>query len=359
MTAIGLEQPALVAPKRSRAPLVVLALLVVSGGVFAWRRLEFNRRYVTTDNAQIDGHISAVAPRVSAFVSRVLVEDNQRVKAGDTLVVLDGRDFEVRVDQAQADLASVVAALGTRADVGQARAARATSEATAGGAAANIEIARASLRKAEAELERYRGLAAMKIVSALQFDQAQWAVDNARAMLAAAERQATAAVSQTDFASAGIRVAEARLAAARSALVSARLQLGYTVILAHDDGVVAKRAVEPGVLVAVGQSLMMIVPEKDVWVTANLKETQLSRVVIGNAVEFSVDAYPGRAFAGTVESLSPATGARFALLPPDNATGNFTKVVQRLPVRIAITGAGDPAHPLRPGMSVDVRIAAQ
>ena len=348
-----------ITPKRSRAPLVVLGVLVVSGATLAWRRIDFNRHFVTTDNAQIDGHISVVAPRVSAFVARVLVDDNQRVKAGDTLVVLDDRDFQVRVDQAEAELAGVVASLGNRATVGQARAARATSEATAGGAAANVDMARGALRKAEADLERYRGLAAQTIVSALQFDQAQWVADNARATLAAAERQATAAVSQTDFASAGIRVAEARMAAARAAVATARLQLGYTVILAHDDGVVAKRAVEPGVLVAVGQGLMSIVPEEDVWVTANLKETQLSLVAIGNRVEFTVDAYPGRGFAGTVSSLSPATGARFSLLPPDNATGNFTKVVQRLPVRIAITGTQDPAHPLRPGMSVDVTIAVR
>ena len=348
-----------ITPTRSWVPLVVLGVLVVSGAAFAWRRIDFNRHYVTTDNAQIDGHISAVAPRVSAFVARVLVDDNQRVKAGDTLVVLDDRDFQVRVDQAEAELASVVASLGNRGTVGQARAARATSEATAGGAAANVDMARGTLRKAEADLARYRGLAAQKIVSALQFDQAQWVVDNAQATLAAAERQATAAVSQTDFASAGIKVAEARLAAAWATVASARLQLGYTVILAHDDGVVAKRAVEPGVLVAVGQGLMSIVPEEDVWVTANLKETQLSLVAIGNPVEFTVDAYPGRGFTGTVSSLSPATGARFSLLPPDNATGNFTKVVQRLPVRIAITGNQERGHPLRPGMSVDVTIAVR
>ena len=346
-----------VGPKRSRTPLVILSLLIGTGGWFAWRRIDFSRHYVQTDNAQIDGHITAVAPRVAAFVSRVLVDDNQRVKAGDTLVILDGRDYQVRVDQAEAELASVAASLGTRATVGQARAARATSEASAGGAAANVDMARAALRKAEGDLERYRGLAEKQIVSGLQFDQAQWAVDNARATLAAAERQATAAVSQTDFASAGIRVAEARLAAARAAVAAARLQLGYTIIVAHDDGVVAKRAVEPGVLVAVGQILMVIVPEEDVWITANLKETQLTKLAAGNGVEFSVDAYPRRRFTGTVASLSPATGARFSLLPPDNATGNFTKVVQRLPVRIDITGPRDPARPLRPGMSVDVTIA--
>ena len=149
---------------------------------------------------------------------------------------------------------------------------------------------------------------------------------------------------------------EGRLAAARTAVDNARLQLGFTVILAPASGVIAKRSVEPGALVAVGQPLMAVVPDDDIWVTANLKETQLSKVVVGNEVEFTVDAYPGRTFKGKVSSLSPATGARFALLPPDNATGNFTKVVQRVPVRISIESPKDKARPLRPGMSVDVTI---
>jgi membrane fusion protein (multidrug efflux system) len=137
---------------------------------------------------------------------------------------------------------------------------------------------------------------------------------------------------------------------------NARLQLSYATLLAPDPGAVAKRSAEPGSLVQVGQNLMSIVPEKDVWVTANLKETQLARITVGDPAEFKVDAYPGVTFHGKVESLSPATGAKFALLPPDNATGNFTKVVQRLPVRVAVDGPVDPAHPLRPGMSVDITI---
>jgi membrane fusion protein (multidrug efflux system) len=146
------------------------------------------------------------------------------------------------------------------------------------------------------------------------------------------------------------------LAAAQAAVDNARLQLSYSVIVAPTDGLIAKRSAEPGALVQVGQNLLSIVPEKKVWVTANLKETQLAHVAVGDEVEFTVDAYPGRVFHGKVESLSPATGARFALLPPDNATGNFTKVVQRVPVRIAVDPNTDPSAPLRPGMSVDVTI---
>jgi membrane fusion protein (multidrug efflux system) len=148
---------------------------------------------------------------------------------------------------------------------------------------------------------------------------------------------------------------EARVVAAQAAVAAAKLQLQYTVLTAPMAGTIARRSVEPGALVQIGQSLMSIVPDSALWVTANLKETQLTDVRVGQPATFTVDAYPGRRFEGTVVSLSPATGARFALLPPDNATGNFTKVVQRIPVRIAIAAA-DPATPLRPGMSVELEI---
>jgi membrane fusion protein (multidrug efflux system) len=178
------------------------------------------------------------------------------------------------------------------------------------------------------------------------------------ANLDAARKQASAAVSQVAAGSAAVSGANARLASAQTTVETARLNLSYTVITAPIAGIVAKRNAESGALVNVGTSLMSIVPDSAVWVTANLKETELADVKVGQPASFSVDAYPGKTFTGKVESLSPATGARFALLPPDNATGNFTKVVQRLPVRIAVDRPIDPATPLRPGMSVvaDIRV---
>jgi membrane fusion protein (multidrug efflux system) len=223
-------------------------------------------------------------------------------------------------------------------------------------AQAAIAASQASYRKAAADLDRYRGLAAQKIISAQQLDEAQAAFDAAAANLEADRKRAAAAGSEVSASGAAVRGADARLAAAEAARENARLQLSYAYITAPTDGIVAKRSAEPGALVQVGQNLMSLVPEQDVWVTANLKETQLAKVRVGDSVEFTVDAYPGRQFVGKVESLSPATGARFALLPPDNATGNFTKVVQRVPVRIAVDQSADPAHPLRPGMSVEVDI---
>jgi len=358
MTAVTGEMPVADqgAPRRSIVPILVAGAVVIAAGIYGWHRFQVARHHVSTDNAQIDGHITAVAPRVQGFVARVLVDDNQHVSAGDTLVVLDDRDFRVRLDQAEAELASAQAQVGRRGQAGQARAEASAREAQAGSAAAEVAAAEATLAKAESDLQRYQGLADRKIVAPQQLDQAKWAVESARAGLDAAQRQAAAASSQTQAAEAGVRAANARLAAAQAQVENGRLQLGYTVILAPVSGVVAKRAVEPGALVQVGQSLLSIVPDEQVWITANLKETELARVAVGATVQFTVDAYPGSTFHGTVESVSPATGARFALLPPDNATGNFTKVVQRVPVRIAVDPRQDAAHPLRPGMSVEVSI---
>ena len=348
--------PEPVAPRRRINPLLIAGALALIAAIWGVSKYLHGRNHVSSDNAQVDGHITPIAPKVQAFVGRVLVEDNQRVKAGDTLVVLDDRDLQVRLAQAEADLANAQASAGTGRTAGMAEAQVQSSRATASGATASVAAAEAAARKADADLERYRGLAAQQIIPAQQLDAAQAAADAARANLEAVRRQASASGSNIAVATAGLRSAEARLAAAKTAVDNAHIQLGYTVITAPADGIIARRRVEPGELVQVGQSLMSIVPLKDVWVTANLKETQLENVRPGNPVEFSVDAYPGVTFHGKVESVSPATGARFALLPPDNATGNFTKVVQRVPVRIGVDGNQDPAHPLRPGMSVEATI---
>jgi membrane fusion protein (multidrug efflux system) len=342
--------------KRKRIPLLILGVLVLALAVWGLNRYLYSRHHISTDNAQVDSHITFIAPRVEAFVSWVLVDDNQHVAAGDTLVLLDDRDLKVKLEQAEADLRAAEAAVGSRGRAGQARAEFQATRAEAASVQAAVIAAEADYKKAAADLQRYRKLAAQKIVSAQQLDAAEAAFASAAANLEAARRQAAAAGSQVSASGAAVRGADARLAAAEAAVDNARLQLSYAYITAPTSGVVAKRNAETGALVQVGQSLMSLVADKDVWVTANLKETQLARVRVGNPAEFTVDAYPGRKFAGRVESLSPATGARFALLPPDNATGNFTKVVQRVPVKIAVVPSSDSTALLRPGMSVDVTI---
>jgi membrane fusion protein (multidrug efflux system) len=356
-TDIAMDLPATdqrtAAPARRKwLPFVIVGLVVAVAATWGVREYVWGMHHESTDNAQLDGHITVIAPRVQAFVSRVLVDDNQHVKAGDTLVVLDDRDLKVRLQQAEADLANAAASAGSKQRVGQARAQLSWSRAQEGSARATVASAEASFKKASADLERIRGLAANKIVPAQQLDAAQAEYDAAVATLESARKQATAGADQVDMYGAALSGADARLEAAQSAVDNARLQLSYAYILAPTDGIVAKRSAEAGALVQIGQTLMSVVPDRGLWVTANLKETQLHNVRVGDAATFTVDAYDGHVFHGHVASLSPATGARFALLPPDNATGNYTKVVQRVPVRIVVDDAPDPAYPLRPGMSV-------
>ena len=345
------------APKRSRKfilPIVaVVALIAIVWGV---REFSFARSHESTDDAQVDGHVVPVLAKVGGYVQSVNVVENQHVKEGQTLVVLDSAELHVKLEQALADLAAARAAVGGRGLTGQAQAQVESAASQRAALQAQINAARAAKDNADANLVRTKQLAAQRIVSQQQLDAAQTAADAAAANLEAAQRQAAAAGASVSTAQAGVRLAEAKLEAAQAAVDNAQLQLSYTTIVAPESGQVSKKNVEVGQLVQPGQPLMAIVADTGVWVTANMKETQMKDIRVGQPVEFSVDAYDGATAQGVVESISPATGARFALLPPDNATGNFTKVVQRIPVRIHVTqGLGD-ARPLRPGMSVTVHV---
>ena len=310
---------------------MIMGVILVGILIFGVRKWWFSRSHVSTDNAQVDGHIVPILPKVGGFVAEVRVEENHTVKAGDTLVVLDDRDLRARLAQTEADLAALLATVSSRGRVGQAEAA--------------VAQAQAQAVKAIADLQRIEPLARQEVVSQQQLDAARAAATAAEAQLAAAQAMLVGA--------------DARVAAARATRDQAALQLSYTRITAPANGVVSKKAVELGQLVQPGQPLMTVVPLEDVWVTANLKETETADVTPGDSADITVDAYKGVHFRGHVESLSPATGAKFSLLPPDNATGNFTKVVQRIPVRIHLDSPVDPAHMLRPGMSVVATIKTQ
>jgi len=348
------------APKRrAPRPVWIIGLLALIAAVWGTTYYIRTRHLVTTDNAQVEARIAPIASRVQAFVTEVRVDDDQTVKAGDTLLVLDDRDLRLRLRQAEAELTAargVSGVIGGRQGTGQAQAQLEWSQDAAASAAAAVASAEATERKAAADLARYRGLAEKQIISPQQLDAAQAAYDAAKANLESLRSSATASGSQVSAYSAATRIALARLAPAETAVENARLQLSDTVITAPTDGIIAKRSVEAGVLVQIGQGLMSLVPANEIWVTANMKETQVGGVAVGDPATFTVDAYPGKSFSGHVMSLSPATGAKFALLPPDNATGNFTKVVQRVPVRITVDGPADPLRPLRPGMSVVVTV---
>lgn len=395
--------------RNTRLVMLVLALVIVAGAILAWRYFAVRE---STDDAQIDGHITPISPRVGGTVTAVSVGDNQMVKAGTLLVQIDPRDYDVALQRAAAEFADAQATLqAARAGVpitttttsGQLSAAGAGVERAQAGvqvAVRGVDMARARLNSARArlseatststkasrDLERMKQLVAKEEISQQQYDAAVAAADAARAgveaaqaavteaeqgvlvaesqrlqaqamlVQAQAERQTAGTAPQQVQTSKAREVgAEARVQQAQAALEQARLNLQYTTITAPADGVVSKKSVEVGQVVQPGQPLLAIVPLEDIWVTANFKETQLRAMRPGQEAAISVDAY-GHAYKGHVQSIAAATGARFSLLPPENATGNYVKVVQRVPVKITFDKGQDPNHLLRPGMSVGVTV---
>ncbi|MEO6778943.1 MAG: HlyD family secretion protein [Gemmatimonadaceae bacterium] len=340
--------------RRIIIPIVIVVAIIAA--IWGFKTWNYSRGHESTDDAQVDGHIVPVLAKVGGYVTSVAADENQHVKEGQVLVTLDDAEYRVKVQSAQADLAAAQGIAGTGSTQGQAEAQVATASGQRSQLDAQVLAARAANTNAQSNLARMKDLAAKQIVSRQQLDAAQAAAAAAEAQLLAAQRQVTTAGSQISTAQAGVRVAEAHSSAASAALENAKLQLSYTRITAPASGLVARKQVEVGQLVSAGQPVMSVVADTGVWVTANFKETQLNDIKVGQPVEFDVDAYDGCTAEGKVESLSGATGAKFALLPPDNATGNFTKVVQRVPIRIAVTKTC-PNHALRPGLSVNVHIS--
>ena len=344
---------------KRRVVLALVALGVILGLGWGLKQWLYGRSHESTDNAQVDGHIVPVLAKVSGYVTAVNVAENDRVRADSTLVRIDEREYAVKLAQADADLAAARAAAGGNGLPGQAQAAVQNAAGQRAALNASIAAARANAVKADADLRRMRELVEKQVVSRQQLDAAQAAADAARAQLAAAQNSAGAAGAGVSNAEAGVRLAQARLGAAQAARDNAALQLSYTRITAPVAGIVSRKQVEVGQLVQAGQPLLTVVSDTGVWVTANFKETQLHDLSVGQDVELDIDAYGGVTARGKVESVSAATGAKFALLPPDNATGNFTKVVQRVPVRIKVVQGLGKDQPLRPGMSVVAHVATK
>ena len=388
--------------------IVLLALI----GIGAW--IFLTAGHETTDDAQIDAHVTQIAPRVGGTVTKVAAEDNQLVEAGATLIELDPRDYQVAVDKARAELADAeatalaaqtsVPVMSTtmasnvttaRGGVAQAQGGVAATERELDAAKARLVTAQAKVREADAnatrsarDVERLRGLLAKDEVSLQQFDAAvaaadaqKAAADSARSQIAEADAGIRVAESKLSQAHAGeeqaraelqtaqtgpqqvtatkarAASAEAHVQQARANLAQAELNLQYPVVKAPARGVVSKKGVNVGQVVQAGQPLFALVQIDDVWAVANYKETQLKSMRVGQRAVIDVDALGGREFKGKVDSISGATGARFSLLPPENATGNFVKVVQRIPVKIVLDPGQDPDHLLRPGMSVGASVS--
>jgi membrane fusion protein (multidrug efflux system) len=350
--------------KSNKAFPIVLIILVLVGGGFGTMKYIHGLHHQETDDAQIDANISPVIPRISGFITEIKVKDNQKVKKGDTLVILDNRSELIMVAQAEAALAVAKSNLGVaQATTAASRANVSSYEANISTADAQIEAAKVTLRRANQDYERYANLIKDQSVTQQQFDQAEAAKQSAERQLQvltdqknAATRQTTAASSQSNATSQQISVAGASIQQREADLDNAKLNLSYTVITAPEDGHISRVNVQIGQFLQAGQSLFNIVLDTNPWVVANFKETQLDKMRMGQKVFVHVDAYPGHDFEAKLASFSPATGARFALLPPDNASGNFVKVVQRLPVKIEFTGNDPRVKELRPGMNVDVDV---
>jgi membrane fusion protein (multidrug efflux system) len=331
---------------------IVLGIIAVVAVIAGIPTFLYYHHHETTDDAQVEGHILPVMPRVGGYVDKVYVLDDQPVKAGDTLFTLDRSELEIKARQAEADL--LVAQAGSGQGIAGAGVGTAQAQKTA--AQANLEAAQANLDRAKQDVERTRQLSAEDIASKAQLDAAEATYRSAQATLDAAADQARGSAFNSVGANAQVKAADARLEAAQAQYDAAQLQLSYTVITADASGHIAKKNIESGQWVSAGQPVLSIVDDSLVWVIANLKETQLDHVREGELVNIQVDAYPGLHVHGKVGSIQYATGARFTLLPPDNATGNYTKVVQRVPVHIDLTDGMDSQTPLRPGMSVGVSI---
>ncbi|WP_224957801.1 HlyD family secretion protein [Geomonas subterranea] len=323
-------------PSRYRALLFALALtaLAAAGSVRWWL---WEAGHVRTDNAFVEGSSTAISPRVGGMVRRVLVQDNQYVRHGELLVELEPEDFGIAVRKAEADL-------GVVRDESSADLSR------IGGAEAAADIARVRLAQAERDLKRAEELFRQDIVAREQVEQLATARLTAQHQLKEAEQawrkaRAEAGLERSVSATAKVRAKQA-------ALEEARRQLAFTRIVAPCDGYVTRKAVEPGSNVEAGRTLLTLVSLQQIWVTANLKEGQVAGVRPGLRVSLTADAYPGRTFHGRVDSIMAGAGAAFSVLPPENATGNFVKVVQRIPVKIALEPGSDPGHLLRVGMSV-------
>ena len=323
------------------------ALVVLAGAVnYGWDYWTVGQYLVSTDDAYVKADSTTVAPKISGYLREVLVGDNERVKAGQVLARVDERDFRVALDQARSDVAAANAAIASK------QAQLEVQQAVIDAAKATVDVDNATLTFAAQENKRYTDLATSGYGSVQNAQQAQSHIAGAQAAIQRDTANLASALKQVDLLKAEIAQATAALARAAATRSQAEHNLGYTTIAAPIDGIIGNRSLRIGQFVQAGTQLMSVVPVSGAYVVANFKETQLTAVREGQPVDIAIDMFPGKRVHGHVDSIAPASGQEFALLPPDNATGNFTKVVQRIPVKIALNRDSNALIELRPGMSV-------
>ncbi|MFN8308585.1 MAG: HlyD family secretion protein [Chitinophagales bacterium] len=348
--------------KKSPVLPIVIVLVALGAGYYAFTKIMYSLHNEDTENSQIEANINSIVPKVPGYVEEIRVKENQLVHKGDTLVRIDDRDLRIRVQQAEVALENAKANVDyVRGNSGTASASVVAANVGTQSAQANIEAAEIRVWQANQDYERFKKLFDLGSATQQQFDNAKAAKETAEKQLEGQKRILSSLREQVNVSRASssaseksIRLAELMVEQRAAELDLAKLQLSYATLVAPCDGYVSKKNIQVGQLVNAGQNLFAIVDESELWVTANFKETQIEKMKVGQPVKVEVDAYPDVEFNGSVESFSSATGSRFALLPPDNATGNFVKVVQRIPVRIALKNAQDKNHPLRAGMNVKV-----
>lgn len=351
--------------KNNKLFLIILIAMLIGGGWFGISAYLTSLRHVKTDDAQISGDILQVIPRVSGYVDRILVNDNQYVHKGDTLFIIDIRDLKIRVDEAEAALATAKANVGaSHANFEAVQSGIATSQAGVNTIDAQIEAARIKLQRAQQDYVRYANLIQDHSITEQQYEEMKASRDLAQQQLSILQQQKDQAGSQTKAVAnqsvatrQTIAVAKANVKQREVDLENAKLNLSYAYVLAPEDGQVSTVNIQPGQMVQAGQQIFNLVHTKRIWVVANYKETKIGKIAPGQTAIVNVDAFPHHNFQAEVSSFSPATGARFSLLPPDNATGNFVKVVQRVPIKITFKNVSDSLlERLRPGMNVTVDV---
>ncbi len=356
-----IEQP----KKKSPVFAIILGIVIIAGAIYGYKKWSYGNSHEETDDAQIASNVSPVISKISGYVAEVRVKDNDFVKKGDTLIVLENKDQKIALEQAEAALGTSRSNLNS-AKAGAIAASKGinTSNAAVQTANAQIEAAKVNVWKTTQDLKRYENLVKDHSITQQQYDQVLAAKQSADKQLQILVEQKNQAAQQTGVVSSQSEATSEQIGVASSVVKqrevdveNARQNLSYTVIVAKQDGYVSKVPVQVGQFLQAGSQLFSIVLNNEKWIVANFKETQLDKMVEGQKVEIKIDAFPEDKFVGTVSSISPATGSTFSILPPDNASGNFVKVVQRVPVKISFDNLKpEISKKLRAGMNVLVDV---
>ncbi len=352
-------------PKSKKFLFIFLAMLILGGSYGTYKYLQ-SQGHETTDDAQVEKNMNPIIPKISGYITKVFVKDNQLVKKGDILFTIDNSDYLVKIEEAKANLAAAESGFEvSKADNGSAIASVGVSQSNENSAFGSIETAKIRLSRAANDYERYKNLYNSRSITKQQFEQAEAAkleAENQVKILIDQQKASASlknvAVSRTTVSNKQIGVASANISKAKAALEAAQLNLTYTIVKAAIDGQVSSISVQEGQLVQPGQSLFYVINNAETWVVANFKETQLNKMRVGQKVILKLDAFPDQEFEGEITSFAPTTGSKMSILPPDNATGNFIKTVQRLPVKISFTSKNEKEklRLLRSGMNVEVDV---